>query len=157
MIKETLIGSCEDEILAECRTALEKHRFSEDEIDFYLSHVANILNCYRERFGDDTKLEYHVRKRFNRIELRLVVQGEKVNPLEWTKERGDTGQSVEQALSPLAWNQTDVISHVYLAGRNIFTILVRCSHHLRGHQALPRLRQVQGEREDALAQAEADG
>lgn len=46
-----LTDSCISEILADCRALMEKHHFSEDEIDLYRRHVVNVLDCYRERFG----------------------------------------------------------------------------------------------------------
>ena len=117
-----LTDSCISEILADCRALMEKHHFSEDEIDLYRRHVVNVLDCYRERFGGETAVEYRVLKRFKRVELRLAVPGEKFNPLQQEKEEGDAGQSVQQALSPLVWNQTVAVSHVYVAGKNLVSI-----------------------------------
>ena len=118
-----LTDECSNEILSDCRSLLEKYRFSDDEIDLFLNHAADVLRCYREHFGEDAQLEYRVRKRFKRVELRLVMRGEKLSPLEAKKEMGDTNQSVQQALSPLVWNQTIAISHVYVAGRNVVTVV----------------------------------
>ena len=112
-----------EEILSECRARLEKSHFSDDEISMYLDRVVSILDCYHEQFGDDLEFEYRVFKRFRRVELRLVVQGEKFNPLEKEKEEGDTGQSVERELGSLARNQIATVAHTYIAGRNIVTVV----------------------------------
>lgn len=118
----SLSSGCIDNILAECRAFLKKNRFEDDEIGLYLGRVANVLNSYREHFGEDATIRYRIRKRYHRIEFRLGLRGEKFDPLQAEKETDDIGRSVRRELSPLVWNRTHAASYVYLSGTNIVTI-----------------------------------
>lgn len=132
--KASLSDACISDVLAECRDVLEKRQFTEDDIDPYLESVASMLACYREHFGEDAEIKYRIRRRFGRIELRVALRGEKLDPLQQEMESNDTGQSVRRVLRPLVWDQVRSASYAYLAGVNIVSI---ASPHIRA-QALHR-------------------
>lgn len=105
-------------ILSECRELLEKYKFSEDEITVYLEDVKSVLAYYLKKCGAGTEVSYIVRKRAKRIELKLIVNGEKRSPLDEVDDISERN-SVKKALMPMLVNKTEHISHLYIRDRNV--------------------------------------
>lgn len=108
-------------IYAECREYLEKNKFSKDEIALYIAAVNDVMMIYREHFGEEKEIEYFVHKRFGKIELSIILKGEKISPFEAAEEES-TRILAEKALRPLLVNKTEQITHLYSAGRNYVII-----------------------------------
>ena len=121
--QKTLLSAqnCGDNILSECRDLLMKHKFSDDEIRLYLEDVRSVLNFYYDRLGPETEVSYLVRKRAGKIELRLVIAGEKYSPLD-EEFNASRSSSVKKAIMPLLVNKTQHISYLYARNRNIVFI-----------------------------------
>ena len=110
-----------NQIFADTRQLLEKKKFSKDEIALFLAQVNDVIMIYREKFGAEKEVEYLVRKRYRRIEVSIIVEGDKISPFD-VPCVNSTRMLTEKALKPLLVNKIDQISHVYSIGRNFVTI-----------------------------------
>lgn len=117
----SLAIGCEDAILSDCRTMMEQNRFSKGEVDLYLQRVSEVLSDCRKCFGEEAEVGYYVWKRFNKVQLWMMVKGEERNPLEGD---GDTGLIVEKALDTLVSSKTTVVGSGYdhITRSNIVTV-----------------------------------
>ena len=106
--------------LLESVKLLKKEGFHEDECKEFVEKAAGILDDIRGRFGEGYEFEYSVRKHFGRIELRIIIPGERFNPFE--DGSGAEKRSVEKVLQRQLRNTTTTIYYSYALGKNIISV-----------------------------------
>lgn len=109
-----------EKILSESRAALSKIRLSESGAADFMKAVSEILQYYRGIFPEDTEVRYRLRKRLGRLQLDILVRGEKRNPLEegeWADK-----QAGRKYIRSLSEDQNADAYYRYLADRNIITV-----------------------------------
>jgi len=107
-------------ILSGCETALKKGKLMEDEISDYLGKVRGVLYDYRDYLGEETEIIYRIRKRVDRLELRMAIKGQKLDPFE--KGRDLERRRHQKVISNFVFNQEVSMVHVYSMGYNVVSI-----------------------------------
>lgn len=59
---------------------LKNAGFPDAEIGSFREASVSVLNDYAEFLGEGSKIEYHIRKRFSGVEIRVVIFGERYDP-----------------------------------------------------------------------------
>ena len=107
-------------LLSESRMALSKIRLSESGAADFMEAVSDIMQYYRKVFPEDTEVRYRLRKRLGRIQLDVVIRGERKNPLEEGK-WADNHAGIK-LIRPLSGDQNADVYCNRLGGRNIVTV-----------------------------------
>ncbi len=109
----------ENIIITEGRTALRKNGISEENIEYYADRVIEVLNDYAAHFGENTEIEYNIRKRFGRLEIIAFIPGERWDPFEHGND--SRRRRIEKLFTLNLDSQTSCINYTYLMGFNIVT------------------------------------
>lgn len=107
-------------VITEGKAALEKAGFVAEECAVFADKILGLLDDSRDLFGEGKEYEYAIGKRFGRIELHIVIAGEKFNPFE--NGRGAVIRERERSLRSFIVDRTTSMSYNYIAGKNIITI-----------------------------------
>ncbi len=119
--KSTLSENLRDDpVVAESRRIMEKEGFCDEECEVFADKAIEILNDCRECFGDGYEFEYLVRRHYGRVELRIILAGERFNPFE--NGNGAEERSQDKSLYRLLRDRTSTVYYSYVAGRNIIMI-----------------------------------
>lgn len=107
-------------VISESMAALQKAGFEEEECAVFANKILGLLDDSRELFGEGKEFEYAIGRRFGRIELHLIISGEKFNPFE--DGRGAEDREKDRSLRIFIKDKTTSVSYNYIAGKNIITI-----------------------------------
>ncbi len=107
-------------ILQDSRNAIVKTKISKQQAENFMEKVSRVLEDYREQFPGSTECKYRVRKWFGRVELILVVSGEKKDPFEDGKEAVE--RTLNKSLSDLFLAPNTEMNYIYAKGLNIIYI-----------------------------------
>ena len=115
-----------EQILKECREAIQKIKLDKNETELFLQLTAQTLADYFKEFPEDTELEYNIRKRFGRIELEIRIPGEKKNIFEVGEHYED--RRIHRIINSMRMDAPQKLEYFYILDENI--LFIRTPRHV---------------------------
>ena len=75
------MNTASDVITAETRSVLLKNGVAEAEADNYIKKILHTLDDYAAHLGGSAKVMFQIRRRFTKIEVRLMISGDPYDPV----------------------------------------------------------------------------
>ena len=109
-----------EQISEECRDYASKVRLSTQDAEAFAASAAEILDEYLSFLGEGCELRYKLKKRFDRVELRLFIRGGKHDIFE----EGDKAEErlKQRSIDRVIYEQEAPLTYQYTAGCNIVTL-----------------------------------
>ena len=104
------------------REVLRKAGFSDSETDLFVERAVGVLDDYTAFFGEGTKLVYLIRKGLLKVELRIMIPGESLDP--FIEGNGAKDRSFEKVCGINLNAGSFGISYKYIMGCNIISISI---------------------------------
>ncbi len=119
---QLLLDNRENPIIKEGQKALTKNGYDPEDIAYYAERIVSVLNDYAQHFGVNTPFEYIIGRRFGRMEVNILIPGDRFDPFEFGE--GSKRRRIEKLLNLNLSSQEPAINYSYVLGRNVITGLV---------------------------------
>lgn len=108
--------------VSEVQLLLEQNRkkLTDDDIDDFIYNLEDMLTKYKEKFGEDCEFKYIAKKRFDKIDVKLIFECNQFNPL--MIEKKTFREKREVIVSNLLINKATTIVYRYINSKNIILI-----------------------------------
>ncbi len=115
-----LADNRDNPVIADCLKLLNKADFSKEETNVFTDKAVRVLDDCRDRFGEGYPFTYSVRRRFGRIELRMIVPGERFDL--FTEGTRSSEWSTEKSLYRQLKDRTSTVYCSYAPGHNLISV-----------------------------------
>lgn len=114
-----------NEIISGSREMLSRAGFDDNYIDYFSDCTVGLLNDYAELTGEGTEIEYSLKKRLTKIDLRILIPGESFDPFE---NGSEANRRQAEKLTDLNLNSDlPTVSYKYESSENRVSISVPLS------------------------------
>lgn len=107
-------------IIAECRSAMSRYGYDDAQTEQFCSLASDYLSDYIEQADDGRDITYAIRKRIDRVELKMSITGERNDPFTHVEKASE--RRLSKAIGEVLRNQEATASYHYRLGSNIIVI-----------------------------------
>ena len=109
-----------ERIIAECKAMMSKARYDDSKIEQFCHIVSDIIQETIDHPDEQREIKYKLTKRIDRIEFRIDVSGDRIDPL--TDGKGADERRFQNAVNSVLFNPETSVSVSYSRGWNHLTV-----------------------------------
>ena len=109
-----------EKIIEECREMMSKAKYDDSKTDQFCATIADILDDIIGDLGDKRKITYSLKKHIDRVEFRINISGDKIDPM--TEGKGADGRRRQNAMNSVFFNPETSVSITYSTGWNHISV-----------------------------------